>query len=99
MIKGGVLEKKYVRDRLFDVGLVDLSPSGFKSLGVVHEIFKGGEVGIIFLEGFALEVGMRLAAKKGDIFTVHTVIELQLEGLKVQKAKQGEVGVKFDCAI
>lgn len=99
LVMEGMLEKSYVRDRLFDVGLVNLSPSGFKSLGVVHEVFKGGEVGIVILDGAVLEVGMRLAAKKGDNYTMHSVIELQLDGVKVQRVEQGEVGVKFDSAI
>lgn len=99
LILGGVLEKSFVRDKLFDIGLIDFYPSDLRCLGVVKELFKKGCVAIVVLDGVELSVGMKLIAKKGDSYSVHLINGLQVDGAPVSQVSDGEVGVSLNSPI
>ncbi len=99
LIVGGVLDKGFVRERLFDIGLIDFYPSELTCLGVVEELFKNGCVAIVSIEDIELSVGTRLIAKKGDSYSVHVIKGLQVNGAPVEAVSNGEVGISMDKPI
>ncbi|KAA8740886.1 hypothetical protein FE275_13230 [Pseudomonas koreensis] len=99
LILGGVLEKEFVREKLFDYGVIDFYPSNMVSVGRSKETLKGGRVVVFDLVDVLLAAGMKLVAKKGDSYSVHQILTIQLDGVEVPCVSSGEVGVMLDTPV
>ncbi|WP_148051323.1 hypothetical protein [Pseudomonas chlororaphis] len=99
LIAGGIVTKEFVRNRLFDFGVVDFYPSNMISIGQPNESLKKNKILIFELKNTNLSVGMKLVAKKGDSYSVHTIQSLQVSGVNVNNFEDGEVGIMLDVAV
>lgn len=99
LILGGILEKEFVREKLFDYGIVDFYPSNMVSVGRPKEVFKGGRVVVFDLANITLTAGVKLVAKKGDSYSVHEILTIQIDGVEVPSISSGEVGVMLNTPI
>lgn len=99
LIMGGVLNKEFVRSKLFDYGVINFYPSGMISIGRPSEVLKKGRILVFELAEVLLAVGMTLVAKKGDSYTVHKILSMQVGGVDVTSASSGEIGVMLDVGV
>ncbi|MBP5954116.1 hypothetical protein ICA16_00415 [Pseudomonas anatoliensis] len=98
LIEDGVLEKEYVRERLFDYGVVSFLPSNLLALKV-STIIRNGTVAILELSGVELKVGMKVYARKGGDYSLREILTIKCDDVEVQSASDGEVGICLDKAI
>jgi hypothetical protein len=99
LILGGVLDKEFVRGKLFDYGVIDFYPSGMISIGTPSEILRKGRLLVFDIADVLLAVGMKLVAKKGDSYSVHEILSMQVDDVDVASASSGEVGVMLDIGV
>ncbi|WGK88052.1 hypothetical protein [Pseudomonas migulae] len=99
LILGNVLDKEFVRGRLFDYGVIDFYPSNMISIGRPSETLKKGRVLIFEIADVLLAAGMKLVAKKGDSYSVHEILSIQVDGVDVASVSSGEVGVMLDTGV
>lgn len=99
MIEDGLLSKDYVRDRLFDIGLIELTPDGLVSIGTPTEFFNNNTVIILNLKNSSITKDMYLIAKKNGELKKIKILSIQLNGNDVEEISEGEVGIKLNCAI
>ena len=99
LIEGGILSKEFVRERLFDSGVIDFYPTNMISLGQPKELLRKGRVLVIELDGVSIRVGMKLIAKKGDTYSTHVIESLQRDGVNVESASCCEIGIMVDLCV
>ena len=96
LIEEGILEKTDVRESLFKTGLITLEPENISSIGTPHELFMGGQVAILDLDGTTLSVGDTLIVRKNGDFSKAIIQSIQVNEKQVDTCNTGEVGIKLD---
>ncbi|PSU48273.1 hypothetical protein C9J12_11665 [Photobacterium frigidiphilum] len=100
MIEKGVLSKCDVRNSLYEFGLVSLEPKDLILIGTPSEIFKNGTVAILNLSGnCTITKGTTLIARKDGGLSNLVVDSIQLDGVDVDEASSGEVGICLSIPI
>ena len=99
LIKEGILTKEAVRDKLFDIGLIELTPRDLVSVGTPKEYFKNNTIVILNLKGIPIARGDVLIAKKNSNYQKISIESLRLNDKDVEQANDGEVGLKLDRPI
>lgn len=98
-IENGVITKEEVREKLFQHGLIKLTPSNLVSLGKPEELFMSGKVAIVNIEGLKLKTGMDIFVSKNGIFNKQQIASLRVNDQDVDEISDGEVGIKFSDVI
>lgn len=99
LIEEGILSKEIVRNRLFDTGLVELTPHDLVSIGKPIEYFKNNTIVILKLKDTFIAKDDILIAKKNSEFLKLKIISIQLDDKDVEYISEGEVGIKLDRSI
>lgn len=95
----GLVTKDEVRKQLLAFGHVEISPPDLVEVGVVEEVFQQGRIAILQLGEAMISVGSKLYVLRNKVYEIRYVIGLQLNGLDVNEAAAGEVGIKLDKAV
>jgi hypothetical protein len=98
LIEDGVLEKEFVRQRLFDYGVVSFFPKNLYALKVL-QIIRNGTVAVVRLDGVELKVGMRIYARKGGHYSIHEIQTIRCDDVEVSSVSDGEIGISLNKAI
>lgn len=99
LIEEGILSKETVRNRLFEIGLIELMPQGLVSIGTPTEYFCNNTVVIMNIKNVLIEKNNYLIAKKNDQFLKVKIVSIQLDDNDVEKVSEGEVGIKLEFSI
>lgn len=99
LVVGGVIKKEYVREQLFQFGVVGFHPSGMISFGQPREMYKNNTILILDIDKVSLAIGMRLVAKKGDLYSIHIIKSLRVNEVDVPEVSSGQVGVGLDKGV
>ena len=99
LIEEDILKKEFVREELFKTGLISLTPSNLKSLGIPTEYFMDGHVAIVNLDGISLSKGDTIIVKKQDEYFKTTIESLKVNNNEVVCVDSGEIGIKFSKKI
>ncbi|GFM85475.1 hypothetical protein PSCICO_08740 [Pseudomonas cichorii] len=95
----GLITKDDVRNQLLGFGHVKIAPPELTEIGVVDEVFQNGRVVILQLYEATVSVGSKLYILKNDVYETRNVLSLQLDGVSVDRASGGELGIQVDAAI
>ncbi len=99
LIEDGILTKEQVRKKLFQVGLIDLTPENLISIGIPEEYFQGGEIAIVKINGILITKNKKIIIKKNSVYSIAIVKSIQVDGKSVEEANSGEIGLMFDRSI
>ncbi|MFM2477351.1 hypothetical protein [Celerinatantimonas sp. MCCC 1A17872] len=101
-ITEGIITKKYVREMLYNYGLIDLKPNNLFSLGIPSEIYKGGTVAIIKLnneDNITLYKDSFIVVKRNNELSKVSIKSIKLDNLSVESASSGEIGILLSAPI
>lgn len=94
LIRDGILSKDEVRDQVFAYGLITLVPKDLICLGLPSERLIKGAVVVVDLQSHSVKIGDVIIARKNSHYTKHIVQSLQIDGVDVEQADGGVVGIK-----
>ncbi|MDH1930487.1 hypothetical protein [Pseudomonas sp. GD03696] len=95
----GLVTKDEVRKQLLAFGHVEIVPPDLVEVGTIEEVFQQGRIAILKLGGAMISVGTKLYVLKNNVYDVRHVIGLQLNGVDVNEATDGEVGIQLNEAV
>lgn len=99
MIEQGILTKEYVREKLFETGLISLSPIGLVSIGIPSEYYHKSTIVIVNVENTLIKKGCHILAKKNNSYSKLKIESLKVNEVEVNEIDNGEVGIKFDRKV
>ncbi|MBI1773538.1 MAG: hypothetical protein HYR68_14560 [Burkholderiales bacterium] len=99
MVETGILTKTEIRERLFELGRIELEPKNLVSLGIAKEVFVSGSIAILNISDVELKNNMDLFVKKKNTFKKVKVLSMQSNDIDVETFSNGEVGVKLDQPV
>lgn len=99
LIEDSILTKEQIRKKLFQVGLIDLTPENLISIGIPEEYFQGGEIAIVKINGILITKNKKIIIKKNSAYSIAIVKSIQIGGKSVEEANSGEIGLMFDRSI
>jgi hypothetical protein len=95
LVRDGILSREDVRAQLFNYGLITLVPKDLVCLGLPAEHLMKGAVIVVDLQIHSIKVGDTIVARKNSHYTKHVIQSLQLDGVDVEEAGGGVVGIKL----
>lgn len=95
----GLFTKDEVRKQLLTFGHVEIVPPDLVEVGIVKEVFQQGRVAILQLGGAMMSVGSKLYVLKNKVYEIRYVVGLQMNGVDVNEATGGEVGIQLDEVV
>jgi len=98
-IEAGVITKEEAREMILEYGLIEFTPKGLSLLYEPNEIFSDGHVCIVNLDNVSLKVDDDLFIEKNGRFKKVRIISMQENGIVVNEASTGEVGLKVSSKI
>lgn len=98
-IEEGIIDKKFARDSLLNIGFIDFRPGGMELIGVPKEILKDGEVCIVNLNGIELNIEDTIIIEKNEKFQLSKIQDIQVNDKTVKSVNSGEVGLKLSIPI
>ena len=98
-INAGLISKEEARTQILQFGHVAFKPKLTANIGQPKEILKGGKVVILEISNTEIKVNDTIIIEKGGAYLKAKILSLQLDAKGVQKATNGEVGIKLDIKI
>ncbi len=100
MVEDGIITKEHVRNKLFQVGLIELKPENLISIGVPEEYYQDGKIAIVKnINRIHITRNMKIIVKKNSSYAVAVVKSIQIDDKSVDEAHSGEIGIMFNRSI
>ncbi len=99
-IEDGIISKEEARLEFEKTGYIDFIPDSWIQLNKPKEYYKENTIGIIELQGnTTVKKGDYIVTLKNEKFYQHKIISIQLDGLDVEEATYGEIGLKLSGSL
>ncbi|MBD2394898.1 hypothetical protein H6G11_11610 [Cyanobacterium aponinum FACHB-4101] len=98
-IEEGFITKEDARKYFLDYGLIEFKPSNSHELGSAIEIHNNNTVAILNIENITINQNSSIIICNDDKWFKAKVLEIQLNGQKVDEVSNGEIGIKLDQKI
>lgn len=98
-IENKICTKEEARKAILKNGLIDFKPKNMIYVFEPEEFFNNGFVCIVKVKDIPLKIKDKLVIEKNGRFEKAEIIDIQLNGISVQNASSGELGLKFNKKI
>ncbi|MTF40743.1 hypothetical protein [Cyanobacterium aponinum] len=98
-IEEDFITKEDARKYFLDYGLIEFKPSNSHELGSAIEIYNNNTVAILNIENITINQNSSIIICNDDKWFKAKVLEIQLNGQKVDEVSNGEIGIKLDQKI
>lgn len=84
---------------MLEYGIVQFKPSNATLLGVPLEVHHKGKVIILKIDSLTLRKGATIIVCNDETWFKAEVLEIQMNGEKVESVAEGEIGVKLSHSV
>lgn len=98
-INDGYITKTDARKALLKFGHVTFKPSNAASIGRSIKIFKKGAVGVFAIENVLVRLNGEVLIFENETYSRAKVVGIQANGVNLDEASNGEIGLKFSTEI
>lgn len=97
-IEEGFITKDEVRNRLLEIGLIDLSPT-LIDIGEPYKYYQNNTVACVELNDTEISCGDILAYERDGRYYKVKILEIQMDNKSVERVSNGRVGIKFNVSL
>ena len=97
-IINGFISKEEVRNRILNIGLVDLTPN-LKGLGKPYNYYHNNKVICVEINNYQIKVGDILAYEIDGKYQSIRIVEIQKDKTPVKEVSNGRVGINVDKSV
>lgn len=98
-IENGIVSKEETRKLILKFGLIDFRPIGLTYIYEPVEIFNGGKVCIVNIDGIELKLNDEILIEKNGKFEKTLILGIQENDKSINRASKGEIGLKLSSKI